>query len=55
MYHSLKEEFSKLGIIFEDMTEALKKYPDLVKKYFTKSVPMSDHKFAALHYAVWSG
>ncbi len=55
MYHSLKEEFAKLGIIFEDMTEALKKYPDLVKKYFTKAVPMADHKFAALHYAIWSG
>jgi Fe-S cluster assembly protein SufB len=37
------------------MTEAVKKYPELVKKYFMKAVPASDHKFVALHYATWSG
>ncbi len=41
-------------MIFEDMNEAVKKYPELVKKYFMKLIPPSDHKFAALHWAVWS-
>jgi len=55
-YHNLKEEWAKKGVIFEDMDEALKKYPDLVKEYFmTKCVPINDHKFAMLHAAVWSG
>ncbi|MFT4250646.1 MAG: Fe-S cluster assembly protein SufB [Candidatus Woesearchaeota archaeon] len=54
-YHNLKEEWEKKGVIFLDMDEALKKHPELVKKYFSKVVPINDHKFAALHYAVWSG
>ncbi len=55
-YHKLKEEWSKKGVIFEDMDVALQKYPNLVKEYFmTRCVPISDHKFAALHGAVWSG
>lgn len=37
------------------MKEAVVKYPDLVKQYFMKTVPITDHKFAALHGAVWSG
>src|SRR5574344_1502724 len=37
------------------MPTALQLYPDLVKKYFMKLVPPTDHKFAALHGAVWSG
>jgi Fe-S cluster assembly protein SufB len=41
-------------VIFEDMTDALKKYPDIVKKYFMKLVGPTTHKFAALHGAVWS-
>jgi Fe-S cluster assembly protein SufB len=55
VYHSLKKEWADLGVIFEDMDMALAKYPDLVKKYFMKCVPANDHKFAALHGAVWSG
>ncbi len=56
VYHRLKEEWESKGVIFEDMDVALQKYPELVKKYFmTKCVPISDHKFAALHAAVWSG
>ena len=54
-YHKLKEEWEELGVIFEDMDKALEKYPDLVKEYFMKCVPIRDHKFAALHGAVWSG
>ena len=56
VYHNLKEEWEKKGVIFENMDVALQKYPELVKEYFmTKCVPINDHKFAALHAAVWSG
>jgi Fe-S cluster assembly protein SufB len=55
VYHSLKEEWSQKGVIFEDCDVAIQKYPDLFKKYFMKCVPNTDHKFAALHGAVWSG
>ncbi len=55
-YHKLKEEWEKKGVIFENMDVALQKYPDMVKKFFmTNCVPIGDHKFAALHGAVWSG
>ena len=55
VYHNLKEEVRKQGVIFEDMDVAVKKYPDIVKKHFMRCVPPSLHKFAALHGAVWSG
>lgn len=54
-YHNLKEEWEKLGVIFLDMDEALKQHEALVKQYFMKCVPVADHKYAALHAAVWSG
>ncbi len=55
VYHNMKESLSKLGVIFLEMGMAVKTYPDLVKKYFMKLIPPNDHKFAALHGAVWSG
>ncbi len=55
VYHNMKQEFEKLGIVFMDTDSALKEYPELFKKYFAKLVPSSDHKFAALNGAVWSG
>lgn len=55
IYHSLKEEFKKQGVIFEDLDVALKEHEDLVKEHFMKIVPPTLHKFAALHGAVWSG
>ncbi len=55
IYHSLREEWEKSGVIFMDMDDAVNEHPDLVKEYFMKCVPNSDHKFAALHGAVWSG
>ncbi len=56
VYHKLQKEWEDLGVIFEDMDVALQKHPELVREYFmTKSVPPADHKFAALHAAVWSG
>lgn len=54
-YHKLKEEWEKEGVIFEDMDIAVQKYPDLVREYFMQVVPSKNHKFAALHGAVWSG
>ncbi|MCW1930552.1 MAG: Fe-S cluster assembly protein SufB [Candidatus Kerfeldbacteria bacterium] len=55
VYHRLKKEWEEKGVIFLDMDEAVKLHPDLVKEYFMKCVPPKDHKFAALHAAVWSG
>ncbi len=55
VYHSIKKEFEKLGIVFLDMDSALKEYPELVKKYFGTVIPYTDNKFAALNSAVWSG
>ena len=55
VYHNMKEEFEKLGIIFTDTDSALKEYPDLFKQYFAKLVPPTDNKLAALNSAVWSG
>ncbi len=55
VYHSIKEELVKQGVIYTDFDTAVKEYPDLVREYFTKCVPITDHKFIALHYAVWSG
>ena len=55
VYHSMKKELLEKGVIYTDMETAVKEYPSLVKKYFMKCVPMYDHKFVALHGAVWSG
>ena len=56
VYHNLKKEWKDKGVIFENMDSAVKKYPELVKKYFMNScVPINDHKFVMLHAAVWSG
>jgi len=55
VYHSLKQELTDKWVIFDDMSIAINKYPEIIKKYFSKSIPLSDHKFSALHYAVWSG
>lgn len=55
VYHNMKDEFKKQGIIFTDTDTALQEYPDLFKKYFGKIVSNSEHKFAALNGAVWSG
>ena len=42
-------------MIFEDMSVAIHSHSDLVRSHFMKAVPASDHIFAALHGAVWSG
>ena len=55
VYHSIKEELKSQGVIYTDFDSAIREYPQLVKEYFTKCVPLSEHKFIALHYAVFSG
>ena len=55
VYHSIKKELESLGVIYTDFDSALREYPDLIKEYFMKCVPITDHKFIALHYAVFSG
>lgn len=55
VYHSLRQELQDQGVIFEDMSVAIHAHADIVKSHFMKAVPMSDHIFAALHGAVWSG
>jgi len=55
VYHSIRADLAKLGVVFEGMDAGLKKYPELVKKYFGTIVPPGDNKFSALNSAVWSG
>ncbi len=55
VYHSVNEELTKQGVIYTDIETALREHEDIVKEYFMKLIPMTDHKFAALHGAVWSG
>lgn len=55
VYHKVREDLEKLGVIFTDMDTALREYPDLVKQYFGTIIPPSDNKFASLNSAVWSG
>lgn len=55
VYHSIKEDLVKQGVIYTDMETAIKEHEDIVKEYFMKCVAPNDHKFVALHGAVWSG
>ena len=55
VYHSMKEDLIKQGVIYTDMESAVRDYPEIVKEHFMKCVPINDHKFVALHAAVWSG
>ncbi|MEW8955331.1 Fe-S cluster assembly protein SufB [Clostridium sp.] len=55
VYHSIREDLVKQGVIYTDMETAIIEYEDIIKEYFMQCVPPTDHKFAALHGAVWSG
>ncbi len=55
VYHSVKEELTKLGVVFMGTDQALIEYPDILRKYFGTVVPAEDNKFSALNGAVWSG
>ena len=56
VYHNVRQEVAEQGVVYTDMESALKgEYADMVRKHFMKLVRPNDHKFAALHGAVWSG
>ena len=55
IYHNMIDELEKKHVIFTSIEDAIKRYPDLVKKYFGKIVSFSENKFAALNAAVFSG
>ncbi len=55
VYHNLRKDLEKKGVIFLGMDEGLKQYPEIVKQYFGTVIPKEDNKFAALNSAVWSG
>lgn len=57
VYHNVREEVRRQGVVYTDMESAIRdpEYGPMVRKHFMKLVPPEDHKFAALHGAVWSG
>ena len=56
VYHNVKAEVAAQGVVYSDLESALRgEYADLIRSHFMKLVPPTDHKFAALHGAVWSG
>jgi len=55
VYHKVREDLEKMGVIFTDMDTALRQYPDIIKEHFGTVIPPSDNKFASLNSAVWSG
>ena len=55
VYHSLTEKMRKQGVIYTDFETAVREYPDIIKEYFMTCIKPEDHRYAALHYAVWSG
>ncbi len=55
VYENMIAEVEEKGVVFMDTDRALREYPEIFKKYFSKVVPASDNKFSALNSAVWSG
>ncbi len=55
VYHSIREDLEKQGVLFLSMDQALREHPELVKEYFGKIIPPNDNKFSALNSSVWSG
>ncbi len=55
VYHNMKEQMKAQGVVYTDMQTALREYEDMVKANFMKLLPANEHKFMALHGAVWSG
>lgn len=55
IYHNMIKELEDKNVIFTSIDQAIKLYPDLVKKYFGKIVSYTENKFAALNAAVFSG
>ncbi|MCH7717846.1 MAG: Fe-S cluster assembly protein SufB [Chloroflexi bacterium] len=55
VYHNIREDLKKQGVIFVDTDTALREHEDLMRQYFGKIIPANDNKFASLNSAVWSG
>ena len=56
VYHNMQESAAAMGVVYSGIEEALHtEYEGMIHDHFSKLIPPSDHKFAALHYAVWSG
>jgi Fe-S cluster assembly protein SufB len=55
VYHSIREDLEKQGVIFTDMDSGLREHEDIIRKYFGSVIPAADNKFSALNSAVWSG
>ncbi|MCR4717772.1 MAG: Fe-S cluster assembly protein SufB [Lachnospiraceae bacterium] len=56
VYHNLKEDVKAQGVIYSDLESELHgPYAEMIHEHFMKLIPPEDHKFAALHGAVWSG
>ena len=55
VYHSIREDLEKQGVLFCDMDSGLREHPEIVRKWFGRVIPTRDNKFAALNTAVWSG
>ena len=56
VYHNVREEVAAMGVVYTDLESAMHgEYAEMIQNHFMKLVPPTDHKFAALHGAVWSG
>ena len=55
VYHSIREDLEREGVVFLDMDSGLREHPEIVREYFGTIIPNGDNKFAALNSAVWSG
>ena len=57
VYHNMREDVAKQGVVYTTIEDALHdpQWEPVVHEYFGTLIPPTDHKFAALHYAVWSG
>jgi Fe-S cluster assembly protein SufB len=55
VYHNIREDLEKQGVLFLDMDSGLREHEEIVKQYFATVIPAADNKFAALNSAVWSG
>src|ERR1700710_529040 len=55
VYHQVREDLEKQGVVFMDMDSGLREHEDLVREYFATIIPANDNKLAALNSAVWSG
>ena len=55
VYHNIREDLEKLGVVFLGMDQGLAEYEDIVKEHFGRVIPPGDNKYSALNSAVWSG